>query len=451
MAICGLCLYFFYKREFNTISLKKIFIYVLLFFLLLLISKTHDDFTGYHIQGINDIFYNKLTFGIANININTAHSSLFNYVQALYFIPFFNSKLIHIPVFLIFVSTLGYFYLILKNQNLKKEEIFFACFIFFIIIIKFARLGEYGYDYISQFIILITFHKLFFHRSFVEEFYKSIVLFTFAACIKIISIIAFPLIFFGLNKELFINISKNFIFVIFIMGLVLTFNSFARTGCFFFPINFTCLEKNTVSWSVKKEIKNHSNTVELWAKGFMAQDKSSKKFTDNTQEYLTDFNWINTWINVHFFYKVFEYLLILFFTYFLLLFSLKKNFFHFNLNKKNSIAILVSGFATFIWFNTAPQFRFGFASFTVLSFFIMHSFIFANININKKIFPYLLIILLVFFNIRNITRIYKEISRTDPYQFKNFPWINENILEKKFSYSTYKVLDNKFYRIIKNK
>lgn len=143
----------------------------MLFFSLLLISKTHEDFTGYHIQSINEIFYNKLTFGV--VNINAAHISLLSYVQALYFLPIFDSKLIHIPVFLIYISTLGYFYLILKNQNLKKEETFFACFVIFVLIIKFARLSEYGYDYIAQFIILIVFHKLFFKIILLHNFIKQ--------------------------------------------------------------------------------------------------------------------------------------------------------------------------------------------------------------------------------------------------------------------------------------
>ena len=237
----GLCLYFFYRKDLNLLLVKKIFFYILIFFSLLLISKTHEDFTSYHIQSINDIFYNELTFGIANFNINVAHTSLLSYVQTLYFLPLFNSKLIHIHVFLIFFSTLGYFYVVLKNQNIKKEETFFSCFIIFVLIAKFSRLSEFGYDYIAQFIILIVFHKLFFKNEFVEEFYKAIALFAFAVCIKIISLIAFPLVILGLNNKLFKSVSYKFIFLILIIGSFLTFNSFVRTGCIFYPINITCL------------------------------------------------------------------------------------------------------------------------------------------------------------------------------------------------------------------
>jgi len=37
------------------------------------------------------------------------------------------------------------------------------------------------------------------------------------------------------------------------------------------------------------------------------------------------------------------------------------------------------------------------------------------------------------------------------YKFKEFPWINKNILEKKFYYTDYNILDKKYYRIIQKK
>ena len=52
------------------------------------------------------------------------------------------------------------------------------------------------------------------------------------------------------------------------------------------------------------------------------------------------------------------------------------------------------------------------------------------------------------FNVRNVFRINKEIHRIDLYQYKNFPWINENKIKKKFSYKSREVLDKKFFKII---
>ena len=120
VALIGLCLYFLYRKELNLIFVKKIFFYIFVFCSLLLISKTHEDFIGYHIQSINDIFYNNLTFGIANYDINTAHTSLLSYAQVLYILPYFGSKLLHIPSFLIFFSTVGYFYIVFQKLTKNK-------------------------------------------------------------------------------------------------------------------------------------------------------------------------------------------------------------------------------------------------------------------------------------------------------------------------------------------
>ena len=399
---------------------------------MLLISKTHEDFVGYHVQSINEIFYNKFSFGVANYNINASHTSLLSYAQALYFLPYFSSKLIHIPIFLIFFSTLGYFYLIFRKLEQKKLEFIYTTFIFFILVLKFTRLSEYGYDYISQFILLIVFHKVFFQTNIRDQVYKSIILFAFAVSIKIITLVSAPLLLFVLNKKLIKMISFKFIFIIFIFGLILTFNSFSRTGCVFYPINLTCFDKNKVSWSVKEKIKNHSKTVELWAKGFPAQYKSKRIVIDDKKKYLSEFNWVKTWIDIHFFYKIFEYLLILTLVYFLLLFLFKKNFSFLNIEKKNISAFIISVFSTYLWFITAPQFRFGFASITILFFFLINFFISINVSTKIKCLNYLLIIFFLFFNSKNILRIKNEINRNDVYQYNSFPWINKSILEKKF-------------------
>ena len=431
VALIGLCLYFLYRKELNLIFVKKIFFYIFVFCSLLLISKTHEDFIGYHIQSINDIFYNNLTFGIANYDINTAHTSLLSYAQVLYILPYFGSKLLHIPSFLIFFSTVGYFYIVFQKLTKNKLEIFFSLFVFFVLIVKFTRLSEYGYDYISQFILLIVFHKVFFQSNQKEEVCKSLLFFAFTVCIKIISLVSFPILFLILNKKLFKNFSFKFIFLLLIFGSILSFNSFVRTGCIFYPVNITCFDKDSISWSVKKEIKNHSEFVELWAKGFYGPYKSTIAPEENKHKYLSNFNWVKYWVHDHFFYKISEYLLILTFVYFLLFFSFKQKILSFNFDKDIIKAILASGFATYLWFITAPQFRFGFANITILFFFLINFFFNTHINLKTKPFIYLLIVLLLFFNIKNFLRIKNEFSRLDMYQYKSFPWINQSILETK--------------------
>ena len=161
----GIGIYFFFEKNLNIISLKKIIFYLSLFFSALLISKLHEDFLTYHFPGLQEIFLNKLTVGSGNISLRFVHVSLFSYIQALYIFPFFEYKLINIPVFHIFISTVGYFFLNFKKLNTSKIEKFFCFFILTFLIIKFTRLNEYGYDYIAQFLLLIIFHKLFFLKK----------------------------------------------------------------------------------------------------------------------------------------------------------------------------------------------------------------------------------------------------------------------------------------------
>jgi hypothetical protein len=172
---------FILKKDFNYIFRSSFLI--LLFFSLLLISKTHEDFPSYHFLGIKEIFENKLTLGSANILITFAHISLFSYVQSLIVMPFYFYKFIHIPIFIIYFATLGYFYMQSKIFKIKTLENFFCNFLLIILIIKFTRLSEYGYDYISQFLLLIVFHKVFFNKKILLEISKSFLIFMLAVLI----------------------------------------------------------------------------------------------------------------------------------------------------------------------------------------------------------------------------------------------------------------------------
>ena len=60
-----------------------------------------------------------------------------------------------------------------------------------------------------------------------------------------------------------------------------------------------------------------------------------------------------------------------------------------------------------------------------------------------KIFLFLAIL---FFNIKNFNRIYKEFNREDHFQFKNFPWFSSHTLD--IDISKFRIEDYGYYRII---
>ena len=107
----GLIFYFFYKKNFNVISIKYLNLFFLLLFSGLLISKTHEDFNLYHLFSVKELFENNLRIGVNILNKRFFHSSLFNYEQILYVYPLLKYKLIHLPVYFIAFFTCSLFFL----------------------------------------------------------------------------------------------------------------------------------------------------------------------------------------------------------------------------------------------------------------------------------------------------------------------------------------------------
>ena len=90
-----------------------------------------------------------------------------------------------------------------------------------------------------------------------------------------------------------------------------------------------------------------------------------------------------------------------------------------------------------MWFTNHPQLRYGGYSISFLVLSIPLALLFQNFE-NKKFFEkkfkFLVILIIVLFNVKNIDRINKEIQRTDHYSYDNFPFFaipkKEYIFEK---------------------
>ena len=86
-----------------------------------------------------------------------------------------------------------------------------------ILLIKFNRLSEFGYDYIAQFILLIVFHKIYFLNSNNLEIIKANLYFILCVLIKPISLL-FPI--FLLSIKMVCDFQKNFIYKLFLILLL---------------------------------------------------------------------------------------------------------------------------------------------------------------------------------------------------------------------------------------
>lgn len=446
--IVGIFLFLFY-RNISLPSIRKIIFFLIIFFSGLIISKTHEDFPTYHFFSVQQIFEHKLTIGLPLLNFRFVHASLLSYVQSLYVLPFFEYRLIHLPVFFLYISTAGYFAFHVFNSK-KNLEVFFSLFIIGLIIVKFSRLAEHGYDFPAQFMLLVIFHKIYFYGNFLKEIFKSKIFFLFAILIKPTSLLFLPIFLFVLFKSkfiLFLNLLKDkfFLFISVTLLVVLIFTSFVRTGCLFYPVTQTCFSTNDIFWSQEIELKKHNQIIIDYAKGFNHQKASKYPVIEDRGEYFKNFHWLKVWIDIHFFYKIFEFLVISFLIIFILYFFANKK--KYELAPKNIYLVsILSFFSILFWLLTVPQFRFGFSSILIFLFFLCFL-------IQKKIFHYknksifiFLVLCILVFNFKNIVRIDSELKRQDNFKFTNFPWYSNKLEE--YDSSKISIITKKGIRII---
>ena len=436
--IIGLILFFLYNNKKITL-IKFNFILPLFFslFSIILISKTHEDFNSYHFFSIFELFDNALRIGVTKLNHRFVHSSHLALNQALTVMPYIDFKIIHFPVFIIYLSTVGYFIKNTFSKNLKNNELFFSILCVLILVIKFNRLSEFGYDYVSQFILLIVFHKVYFLNFAKHEVTKALIYFLLSVLIKPVSLLFFPILLFIFFKKGFLfikEISLSKYFVMFLLFLTLFSSSFAKTGCVFYPINSSCFTNEKIFWSEKDKLKQYSRTIELWAKSFDIQRRSNNEKINDTNLYLKKFNWLKFWIEHHFFYKIFEFLLIVLTLTILINFYFSKSIIKLDNDKKDRLIVLILSILSILfWLITVPQFRFGFSAIVIFLFFLFSFFLNLNIKFNNKKIKYLIIFGLLVLNLKNLNRINNEFSRNDFYKFTNFPYYNHKKINNDYS------------------
>ena len=427
LLLIGLILFFFYKRELNQVHIKYIISLLFVTFTVILISKTHEDFKLYHLFSVNEIFNNQLRIGITKLNLKFFTSSLLAYNQSLIVLPFFDFKFIHLPIFFIYFLTIGYFVFNCLD-SIKNNERFYSLLVLMVLLVKFNRLSEYGYDYIAHFLLLIVFHKIYFYSSQKEELIKALKIFTLCILIKPISLLFTPIFLYLIYKHDFKFLFKLFIsrsLILSLMIFILISSSFLRTGCIFYPINSTCFSKDNIFWSEKKEVGEYSEFVSLWAKEFYNKDKSKYPKIKDKEIYKKNFTWFKYWIENHFYYKIFEFLVILF-SIILVIYTIfirekpkiKKNF-------HSKFLLLLSFSCLSFWLLTVPHFRFGISLIIIFFYMVFQTFLNLEIKLEKKKIYNLIIFSLIILNVKNFERINNEINRDDMYKFNNFPFYNK--------------------------
>ncbi len=419
--IIGIVFFFKYLnfRE-NLKDFKLLFLIIFLILSSIYIYKTHDDFPYYHLPYINNLIESKLIIGNGNFSIaHRTHSSIFYYIS-IFYIPLANFKFINISYF----SIILFFNFFFLKTLLEKKEIlntnfyyFLKLFSFIFINVVFYRLSEYGTDRVGQIFILLLI--LFLIRELNDigntnintNFSVLIITFLITQKTYFISylILFFPLLFHFIRseKKIFeIAVNRNSIFCLLIITLFFI-KSFLNNGCFIYPLTFTCVE--TLWGSTLLEINYLSNWYELWSKG-----GANPNFrVEDPDKYISGINWVKNWFTSYFLFKVSDFLLgVLFICLIIFLCFFSKNKREAVNNVKGLYVILTIIFL--IWFFKHPSLRYGGYTLIALMFFIPVSNVcskFVKVENIKKLTVYFLIILTFsIFNIRNFSRIEKEIN-----------------------------------------
>lgn len=387
----------------------------------ILISKTHDDFVLYHYSYLNEFSQSNLILGLGNIDPRYSYSSLFVYIQAIFKLPTFDLAFFHVPIFLVYSGLINY--LFFKYHSCKNNFIkFFIFFIHIFLLIKFKRLGEFGYDYLVQFILIFIFIELYQKGNDPDYNFKKILLFLFLISTKITAIFFSPIILFFLYiKNFFHNLRIKYFYFLLIFLVINFTHNFLNIGCIHYVIPLTCFSSDNISWVISvQEFQKDQEMIYLWAKNFYHQYTVER--IEDKISYLKNFIWIKHWFYRHFIEKIIESILIIFFLYFFLyLFTRKKLFESKEIKKLRFIffAVLIS---VFIWFLLLPQFRFGFFIIYLLIFFLLNLFTKRILILSNKFYTYLICVVILFFIVNNLIRINSEFKRQDEFKYKNFPW-----------------------------
>ena len=432
----GILSFIFFNFKDKKKYVKIIFLISIFTISALLISKTHDDFSYYHLPITKYLTEHKIIFGTGNLTHGYKLLSSLFFLNSIFYLPFIEYYSFHFSLlfFLIFFN----FFLIIeiykkKNNDLIKY-IYLLAFAFFNL--SFNRLAEYGTDKVGQLLIVILLVKIFqitcFDKNKNSLNYILPLIPLIALCITLKTyFLTYILVFLTLFllKENYSKIIKFIIFSKSFLFLLLSISTyflhhFISTGCIISPLSLTCFGDNLDWANDRSHYEKLSNWLEQWSKAGAGPNFR----VENPSEYIKNFNWLSRWYEFYFLGKVKDQLLI-FTTTFLVTLLLFKNLKFKNkniiLNKKVLFFYFIILIIFFVWFTNHPQLRYGGYSILFLTLsipLVILLNLFKDKKFFKKKFSLLIALVIIIFNIKNFTRINDEFKRTDHYKFINFPY-----------------------------
>ena len=419
--------YFIKLEKKNEFILLVFFVSITSFLLITLSNINRPDAGLYHLPYISILQENKVILGLTNLHYRFGHTSIFQYISAIYNNYFLKNEFINFPL----ASLISFYILYLFknfNESLRKKIEIETVSIFLIIIFSlysFNRYSNYGNDAPASIyffiLILITLKIENIKKMDIENFFNILIISIFLFTIKpsMVIVFALPLFLFLLNnnKIRILKHKNSLICVLLIISWVV--KNFLISGCAIFPIKETCINKINYYDAATTNIA--STEAEAWSKAY---PNSINKLSFN--EYISNYNWVNTWFKSHF-KKIMEKLtpfLLFLILFFLIKITRKPYFDNFNYkfffkNKNILLIIFFSLYCCFFWFLKFPVYRFGMAfisSFVIFLF--INLFVTENFFYNKKTYYSIIGIGLILFYGKNLNRIFNNLDLT----YNNYPW-----------------------------
>ena len=419
--------YFIKLEKKNEFILLVFFVSITSFLLITLSNINRPDAGLYHLPYISILQENKVILGLTNLHYRFGHTSIFQYISAIYNNYFLKNEFINFPL----ASLISFYILYLFknfNESLRRKKKIETVSIFLIIIFSlysFNRYSNYGNDAPASIyffiLILITLKIENIKKMDIENFFNILIISIFLFTIKpsMVIVFALPLFLFLLNnnKIRILKHKNSLICVLLIISWVV--KNFLISGCAIFPIKETCINKINYYDAATTNIA--STEAEAWSKAY---PNSINKLSFN--EYISNYNWVNTWFKSHF-KKIMEKLtpfLLFLILFFLIKIARKPYFDNFNYkfffkNKNILLIIFFTLYCCFFWFLKFPVYRFGMAfisSFVIFLF--INLFVTENFFYNKKTYYSIIGIGLILFYGKNLNRIFNNLDLT----YNNYPW-----------------------------
>ncbi len=445
-------LLFFKKFVYQINGFKSYFLFLGILFLLSSITlRTYADYEWYHLPYVNYLNNFKIIFGLVNLSNNYTYGHGWLDIIGLFYLPIIETRgLTHLPVVFYFFFII--FFLIEYLRSNKLAIKFFSLSVIFFILITFNRIKDFGADIQPTFTLLILLFYIL--KSFISHevnyVHKILYYFFYSCVLRIGSVIFLPLVFFYLlisyqkilSKKFFINL-KLYLFLSLFFIMFLTKNIFT-TGCFFYPIPFTCIHDDEITWSSPKENVEEryeflSSISKRWKFYSIEEGNLENKYDyykpmiENKiltpKEYnLKKFFWFKYFFKDGDTSRIINTLLIILFPFIIILIFKEKNInISTSKNFKLSSYFIIIGifFSSIAWIFMSPQMRYGGYAIIGGGIILLFSFYLNKFSLKEKIlniiFLIFLFVSLFYFSFKNLSYSIDDFINE---RFDIFPWPN---------------------------